>query len=702
MQIARHLHAHRIAGGDIDAFAGHFGEEVDLLLGDHVGRQEVHHVAQRPQQGAALQGVLEDLQAAAFLPGVGCLAGLVLDHFDGQHHAGLAHLGDMGVVDEVGGGGGHAHGQLAVGLDHPVLFEDVQGGQGGGAGQWIAGVGMGVEEGAQGLIIVVETLVDGFGSEHRGHRQVAAGQGLGQHQEVRGDAGLLAGEHGPGAAEAYGDLVVDQVHAVAVAGIAQQLEVHRVVHAHAAGALDQRLDYHRRDLLVVLGQGAFHMGEHGAGVFLPAHALGAQVAVRAGHLEGVQQQRLVGFGEQCDVAHRHRRHRLAVVAVGQGDEALLAFQALVAPEVVAHLQRHFDAGRAVVGIEHPVQALGRDLHQAFGQLDHRLVAESGEDHMLQLVHLVLDALVDARVGVAEDIDPPGADGVQVAFALEVFQPDPLAAADRHHRQAFVILHLGAGVPEHGKVALHPVGIEAHESFSCSDRRSLCKASTRNKQDAICRRQDTSGPADGAGVSCAPLSNDTASPGETLHACSLARLGADRIGGAQRHGAGQGQAADGHRHRRWDGRPDLRLRTAAEGLAGHPARGQAEHRRPFGAGHQRVGRQRQAAAQPLPLPRPVQAEGRAGAGLRAPAGLPGGRPLLLRGRPAQGSPQHRGRPEALRQEPGRPGRLHRRPAQAAGQPHPADPGLHQRRALAGEAEPAAHRQGPGGSAHPLAL
>ncbi|MCY1422362.1 hypothetical protein D9M71_380390 [compost metagenome] len=322
--------------------------------------------------------------------------------------------------------------------------------------------------------------------------------------------------------------------------------------------------------------------------------------------------------------------------------------------------------------------------------------------MLQLVDLVLDALVDARIGVAEDVDPPGADGIQVAFALEVFQPDPFAAADGHDRQAFVIFHLGAGVPEHGEVALHPVGVEAHESFSCSDRRSLCKASTRNKQDAICRRQDTSGPADGAGVSCAPLSNDTASPGETLHACSLARLGADRIGGAQRHGAGQGQAADGHRHRRWDGRPDLRLRTAAEGLAGHPARGQAEHRRPFGAGHQRVGRQRQAAAQPLPLPRPVQAEGRAGAGLRAPAGLPGGRPLLLRGRPAQGSPQHRGRPEALRQEPGRPGRLHRRPAQAAGQPHPADPGLHQRCALAGEAEPAAHRQGPGGSAHPLAL
>jgi hypothetical protein len=75
--------------------------------------------------------------------------------------------------------------------------------------------------------------------------------------------------------------------------------------------------------VVVLGQGLFHGGEHVARVFFPAHALGAQVAIRAGHLDGVQQQRLVGFGEQRHVAHRHRGHGFAVVAVGQGDEALL-------------------------------------------------------------------------------------------------------------------------------------------------------------------------------------------------------------------------------------------------------------------------------------------------------------------------------------------------------------------------------------------
>lgn len=67
-----------------------------------------------------------------------------------------------------------------------------------------------------------------------------------------------------GPAEAHGDLVVDQMHLVAIAGFAQELQVDRVVHAHATGALDQRLDDHRGDLVVVLGEGLLHGRKHGA------------------------------------------------------------------------------------------------------------------------------------------------------------------------------------------------------------------------------------------------------------------------------------------------------------------------------------------------------------------------------------------------------------------------------------------------------
>ncbi|MNV27987.1 hypothetical protein D3C71_1191580 [compost metagenome] len=251
------------------------------------------------------------------------------------------------------------------------------------------------------------------------------------------------------------------MHAVAVAGLSQQLEVHRVVHAHATGALDQRLDDHCRDRVVVFGQGLLHGGEHVARVFFPAHALGAQVAIRARHLDGVHQQRFVGLGEQRHVAHRHRRHGFTVVAVGQGDETLFVRLAAVEPVVKAHFQRDFDAGRAVIGVEAPGQAFRRHLHQTLGQLDHRLMTEAGQDHMFELVDLVLDALVDPRVGVSEHIDPPGADRIEVAFAFEVFQPHAFPALDRDQRQLFVIFHLGAGMPQHGEIALHPLIIQAH-------------------------------------------------------------------------------------------------------------------------------------------------------------------------------------------------------------------------------------------------
>ncbi len=282
------------------------------------------------------------------------------------------------------------------------------------------------------------------------------------------------------------------MHAVTVAGLAQQFEVHRVIHAHAAGALNQWLDDHCRNAVMVLGQCLFHCREHVARVLFPAHPLRTPVAIRARHLEGVHQQGFVGFGEQRHVADRHRRHGFAVVAVGQGDEAFLARHAAVEPIVKAHFQRDFDAGRTVIGVEHPVQAFRRHFHQTLGQLDHRLMAETGENHVLQLIDLILDALVDPRVGVAEHVDPPRADCVEVALAFEIFEPDAFAALDRDQRQLFVVFHLGAGMPQHREIALHPLIIKAHlqsprggsRQARANNRASLCNASRGN--NPLCR------------------------------------------------------------------------------------------------------------------------------------------------------------------------------------------------------------------------
>ncbi len=270
---------------------------------------------------------------------------------------------------------------------------------------------MGVQKRAQCWVVVVKGVVHVIGGDARCQRQITAGQRLGQAQEIRSDVGLFAGKHGPGAAEAHGDLVMNQVHAIPVAGLAQQLEVDRVVHAHAACALNQRLDDHRRDAVVMLGQGLLHHREHRAGVLFPAHAFGPVIAVGARHLDGVHQQRFVGFGEEWHVTDCHRCHGLAVVAVGQSDEAFFVRLAAIEPVMKAHFQRDFDAGRTVVSVEAARQPFGRHRHQALGQLDDRLMAEARQNHMLQLIDLILDALIDTRVGVAEYVDPPGADRV---------------------------------------------------------------------------------------------------------------------------------------------------------------------------------------------------------------------------------------------------------------------------------------------------
>src|SRR5690606_11819348 len=93
---------------------------------DGVRRQEVHHATQWSQQRAPLQRMLVDLEPAAFLPGVGCLACLVLHHLDCHGHAGLPDFCNMGMVDEMGCGSSHSGSQCLVGFDDAVLLEDVQ------------------------------------------------------------------------------------------------------------------------------------------------------------------------------------------------------------------------------------------------------------------------------------------------------------------------------------------------------------------------------------------------------------------------------------------------------------------------------------------------------------------------------------------------------------------------------------------------
>ena len=112
----------------------------------------------------------------------------------------------------------------------------------------------------------------------------------------------------------------------------------------------------------------------------------------------------------------------------------------------AHFERHFDGTRAVVGEKTFRQARRCDRDQSFGQADGRFVREPGQQHLFELLYLRFHRGIDPRMAVAEEIDPPRADGVEIAPAVEVLKPDAAPASNRDHGEAFVILHLGAGVP----------------------------------------------------------------------------------------------------------------------------------------------------------------------------------------------------------------------------------------------------------------
>ena len=229
-----------------------------------------------------------------------------------------------------------------------------------------------------------------------------------------------------------------------------------MIHAHPRGALHQRLHDDCADLVRVPGQERVHRGEGAPAVRFPAFAVLAHVAIGRGRAEHVHQQGLVDLAVKLHVADRERAQRLAVITPAQGDEAALARAVAIAPEVEAHLERDLDRARAVVGVEAPGEAMRGDRGQPLGEHHRRLVREAGQKYVLEPSELRGERGVDTRVGVAEQVDPPRADRVQIAPPVVVVEPGARAACDRHHRQPLVVLHLGAGVPDDFEIAPHEV------------------------------------------------------------------------------------------------------------------------------------------------------------------------------------------------------------------------------------------------------
>ncbi len=103
-----------------------------------------------------------------------------------------------------------------------------------------------MEEGAR---LGRDGLVDRCGAEHRADRLVSSAEALGDGDDVRRDAFLLAGEKRPRAPASAHHLVKDQQHAMAIADLADRGEIAGLRRHGPGGRTDHRLCEERDDRL---------------------------------------------------------------------------------------------------------------------------------------------------------------------------------------------------------------------------------------------------------------------------------------------------------------------------------------------------------------------------------------------------------------------------------------------------------------------
>ncbi len=204
-------------------------------------------------------------------------------------------------------------------------------------------------------------------------------------------------------------------------------------------------------------QQLLHVLETLGGAAVALFAVGTAEAVGTLDLEALQQDRPVDGAVEVAAAHRQGADGLAVIGLGDGDEAGLLADADLLPVLEAHLQGDFHRRGAVVGKEDLGQPRRRQGAEPGGEFHPRLVGEAGEDVVGDLFGLCGQGAIEAGMAVAEEIDPPGGDAVENAVAVVVDEVASFAPGDGQGRQGLMVLLLGAGVPDMG-------GVESQKFF----------------------------------------------------------------------------------------------------------------------------------------------------------------------------------------------------------------------------------------------
>jgi hypothetical protein len=249
----------------------------------------------------------------------------------------------------------------------------------------------------------------------------------------------MSGIHVAGAAHAAHDLVEDQQHAVAVADLAQALQVTGDRRGGAEAGAGHRLGDEGGDILrpQLADRGVELVGD--ADAVLLGALIGAAVAVFVAvrNMLDLGQQRFVGGAAGNILAERQRRKRVAVIGALAGDEELA--RGLAALEVVLprELDGAFDRFRAAGDEEGAIETVGRLLDQARGEVLHRRRGEEQGVAVGELGRLFGDRLDHLRMRMTEAGDGRTTRGVEIALAGAVDDIGALA----FHRDGQALLQV---------------------------------------------------------------------------------------------------------------------------------------------------------------------------------------------------------------------------------------------------------------------
>ncbi len=281
-------------------------------------------------------------------------------------------------------------------------------------------------------------LEEGLGEEvatdHRAERRVAAGEPLGAGDDVGEVVVALAAEHRAEPAERADDLVGHEQHAVAVADLADPLEV-ALGRDEATARVLHRFEEHRGDGVGALEDDALLelVGEREHERLL---VVGERVATAVGvrHVAGAGGQRLEGRAQRGNTGDRERAQRGAVVRGAPGDHLVALSLADGAEVLTRELPRRLDRFGTASGEEHPVEVAGRERGEARRQLDRRWVRVRPHREVVERLRLDARRLGEIGTTVTDLHGEEARQPVEQLVPGRVPEPAPLTARDDVHRR----------------------------------------------------------------------------------------------------------------------------------------------------------------------------------------------------------------------------------------------------------------------------